>query len=99
MHEAIAKGPSGNLQGSYKFLCLDTGQKIVRKRWTELPMPSHVIDKVNKMGMADGNLTLQFLDRYKEEYVLMMKTIMMLTMGIIKQTTWKQIFLGFSWMQ
>ena len=62
-------GPTGNLQGSYKFLCLDTWRKIVRKRWTELPMPSHIIDKVNKMGLADSNLTLKFLYRHKAEYV------------------------------
>ena len=27
-------------------------------------MPSHIIYRVNKMGLADGNLTLKFLDRH-----------------------------------
>ena len=27
-HEAIAMGPTGNLQGSYKFLCLETRKKF-----------------------------------------------------------------------
>ena len=34
-----------------------------------MPMSSHIIDKVNKMGLADGNVTLKFLDRHKMEYV------------------------------
>ena len=44
---AIALGPTGNLQGAYKFLNLRTGKKITRRNWTKLPMPQEVIDRVN----------------------------------------------------
>jgi hypothetical protein len=33
---AICLGPTGNLQGSYKFLNLRTGQRITRRKWTDL---------------------------------------------------------------
>ena len=42
--DAITLGPTGNLQGGYKFLNLWTGKKITRRNWTHLPMPSEVID-------------------------------------------------------
>jgi hypothetical protein len=41
---AICLGPTGNIQGSYKFLNLRTGQRITRRKWTDLPMPQEVID-------------------------------------------------------
>ena len=41
---AICFGPTGNLQGSYKFLNLVTGKKITRRGFTPLPMPQEVID-------------------------------------------------------
>ena len=31
---AITLGPTGNLQGGYKFLNLRTGKKITRRDWT-----------------------------------------------------------------
>ena len=47
---AIALCPTGNLQGGYHFLNLRTGKGIVRNRWTVLPMPTDVIDRVNHLG-------------------------------------------------
>ena len=44
---AITLGPTGNLQGGYKFLNLRTGKKITRRNWTHLPMPIEVIERVN----------------------------------------------------
>ena len=41
-HEAIAMGPTGNLQVSYKFLCMETGSKIVQ-RWRELPLLASIV--------------------------------------------------------
>ena len=32
----IALGPTGNAQGTYKFLSLTTGQKIKRREWTKM---------------------------------------------------------------
>ena len=37
---AITLGPTGILQGGYKFLNLRTGKKITRRNWTPLPIPS-----------------------------------------------------------
>ena len=51
---AITLGPTGNLQGGYKFLNLRTGKKITRRNWTHLPMPSKVIERINKIGLAQG---------------------------------------------
>ena len=64
-HEAIAMGPTGNLQGSYKFLWTE---KNVRHNWTELSMPSSVLKKVNKIGADDKNQTLKFFDDQEMEY-------------------------------
>jgi hypothetical protein len=51
---AICLGPTGNLQGSYKFLKLRTGRRITRRKWTDLRMPQEVIDRVDELGKADG---------------------------------------------
>jgi hypothetical protein len=44
---AISLGPSRNLQGSFKFMALNTGKKIVHRSWDVIPMPDLVIDRVN----------------------------------------------------
>ena len=38
-HEAIALGPTGNLQGSVKFYCINTGRVLKRHSFTLMPMP------------------------------------------------------------
>ena len=43
---AIVLGPTGNLQGTYKFLSLVTGKKVKRRAFTPYPMPDSVIRKV-----------------------------------------------------
>jgi hypothetical protein len=43
---AIVLGPTGNLQGTYKFLSLVTGKKVKRHAFTPYPMPDLVIRKV-----------------------------------------------------
>eukprot|EP00957_Ditylum_brightwellii_P017274 1301362-Ditylum_brightwellii.AAC.1 len=45
---AIALGPSFNLQGGYKFMSLETGKLIHRRKFTELPMPENVIKQVER---------------------------------------------------
>ena len=63
--EAICMGPTGNIQGSYKFYCLRTRQRIVRRRWTELPMPRRIIDMISQHAIADKtNRNLQFSNRH-----------------------------------
>jgi hypothetical protein len=62
---AICLGPTGNFQGSYKFLNLHTGQRITCRKWTDLrPMPQEVIKRVNELGKANGQPELlTFYDR------------------------------------
>jgi hypothetical protein len=40
----ISLGPSGNIQGGFKFMALNSGKKIVRRSWDVIPMPDLVID-------------------------------------------------------
>jgi hypothetical protein len=51
---AICLGPASNLQGRYHFLHLISGQKITRRRWTELPMPKEVIARIDVLGQTQG---------------------------------------------
>jgi len=59
---AISLGPSGNLQGGYRFMALDTGKKITRRSWDVIPMPDLVIARVNELGRDQPEL-LTFTDR------------------------------------
>ena len=62
---AITLGPRGNLQSSYKVLNLQTGKKITRRNWTDLPMPIEVIKRVNQLGKEQNQPTLlTFQDRH-----------------------------------
>ena len=49
-HEAIALGPSGNIQGTQKVFCLKTGCILKRRKIIPFPMPERVIKKVNDWG-------------------------------------------------
>ena len=52
--EGIALGPTGNLQGSVKFYCLNTGRVLKRQAFNEIPMPKAVIAKVDKIGKKEN---------------------------------------------
>jgi hypothetical protein len=61
---AIALRPTGNTQGGYYFFSLTTGRRLNRNRWTELPMPADIIDRVYTLarrGLAVEGLS--FADR------------------------------------
>ena len=47
---AISLGPTGNIQGTYKFLSLLTRRLIQARSFTPLPMPQDVITVVNEMA-------------------------------------------------
>jgi hypothetical protein len=47
---AISLGSSGNLQGGYKFMALNTRKKITRRSWDVIPMPDMVIPHANALG-------------------------------------------------
>ena len=62
---AIALCPTGNAQGGYFFFSLTTGRVLNRGRWTSLPMPNEVIDRVHRMARQEhGNHGLLFEDRH-----------------------------------
>jgi hypothetical protein len=46
---AISLGPTGNIQGTYKFMSLLTGRLIKARSFTPLPMPEEVIKQVEEM--------------------------------------------------
>jgi hypothetical protein len=61
---AIMLGPTGNLQGTYKFLSLTTGKKGKRHAFTPYPMPDPVIKKVEAYGTSTALPgILNFADR------------------------------------
>ena len=68
-HEAITLGPTGNLQGSVKFYCINTGRVLKHRSFTPMPMPNRVIKQVNKIGEREGQgRTFHFLNRQKQAY-------------------------------
>ena len=62
---AIVLGPTGNLQGTYKFFNLLTGLKIKRRSFTRYPMPDSVIKKVERYAKRrnPGDGDFDFADR------------------------------------
>jgi hypothetical protein len=63
---AIVLRPTGNAQGGYYFLSLLTGQQLNRNRWTELPMPAEVIDRIHALAHRSGadRCGLDFVNRH-----------------------------------
>jgi hypothetical protein len=62
-HEAIALGPTGNLQGTVKFYCIRTGQVLKCRSFTPMPMPDLVIQRVNRIGKREKQgRTFRFLN-------------------------------------
>jgi hypothetical protein len=45
---AISLGATGNAQGTHRFFSLKNGEVIVRRTWTELPIPSEAVDKLQE---------------------------------------------------
>jgi hypothetical protein len=60
---AIALRPTGNAQGGHFFLSLATGRVLNHNRWTALPIPTEVIDRVHFLARHNCSpLGLTFLD-------------------------------------
>jgi hypothetical protein len=59
---AIVLGPTGNQQGTYKFLSLMTGKKIKIQQMTKYPMPDLVVKQVKKLAHRAME-TFNFADR------------------------------------
>ena len=62
---AICMGPTGNIQGSMKFMRVETGKKIFRRIFTRLPMPD-LIEKLAKKDRAENGIN--FRNRQKETF-------------------------------
>jgi hypothetical protein len=60
---AISLGPSGNLQGGFNFMALNTRKKIVCHSWDVIPMPYVVIARVNAL-VSDQPRQMTFTDRH-----------------------------------
>lgn len=66
---AVSLGPTGNLQGTYKFLSLTTGQVIKRRQFKELPMPILVIRQLENWESGRTIGKLAFEDRAGQRYL------------------------------
>jgi hypothetical protein len=65
----ICFGPTRNMQGSYKFMSLSTGKKIIRYKFTEMLMTESVMKQVDKWAKKDHTQNgLTFLNRNGMEY-------------------------------
>ena len=61
---SISLFPYESIQVSYYFYNLNTGKKIHRRQWIELPMTRDVIVRVETMGRKDGQTEMvRFGDR------------------------------------
>jgi hypothetical protein len=61
---AIALRPTGKTQGGYYFYSLGTSRRLNRNRWTQLPMPAEVIDRVHALARrSNASNGLSFADR------------------------------------
>ncbi len=68
-HEAIAVGPTGNLQRSVKFFCLNTGWILKRCSFTLLLMSDRVTRCVNAIGAQEKQeREFRFLNQFREPY-------------------------------
>jgi hypothetical protein len=50
-HKGTALGPMGNLQGSMRFYCLNTGHMLKQCSFMPLPMPDRIIKPINRLGL------------------------------------------------
>ena len=80
---AISLGPSGNLQGGFKFMALNTGKKIVTRSWDVILMPDTVITRVNALGRDQPvqfilpiNVDVQSATSKSQEWTLLTPTIL-----------------------
>jgi hypothetical protein len=64
---AIATKPTGNAQGGHWFYSLTTGRMLDRQKWTPLPMPDDVIERINVLAKA-GQVGMNFTNSRNEEY-------------------------------
>ena len=65
---AICLEPTGNQQGGHYFMTLATGEHLIRRRWTPLPMPWEAQTRVNYFGSKQKMpKSLTFSDQHGRE--------------------------------
>jgi len=52
--DAIALNPTGNTQGSYYFMNLDTGQRMSANKWIPCRLTSHVLSNIERLAEAEN---------------------------------------------
>jgi hypothetical protein len=68
-HEGIALGLTGNLQGSIKIFCLNTGRVLKQWSFMALPMPMRVIKRVDTIGAQEAQgQEFRFLNWNKDAF-------------------------------
>jgi hypothetical protein len=63
----VATKPTDNAQGGHWFYSLTTGRMLDRRRWTPLPMPGDVIDRIHELAKAN-QAGMQFTNMQNEDY-------------------------------
>jgi hypothetical protein len=58
-------GPS-NMQGGHKFLSLETGEILVRRKWTELPVPNDIISRLDELSTNPEDDLERFLNEQED---------------------------------
>jgi len=64
---AINLGPARNLQGTDRFYSLKTGEIVVRRKWTELPVPSDVIERLDDLTLDKSDCEQDLYDNIDQE--------------------------------
>jgi hypothetical protein len=65
---AINLGPTGNIQGTHRFLSLKTGELLARWRWTELPVPSDVVHQLEELAGESEDVLSSLMDIEEDDY-------------------------------
>jgi hypothetical protein len=74
IHEGIALGPTGNLQESVKFYCLNTGHMLKWHSLMPVSMPERVIKQVNTIKAQEKQgCEFCFLNWWQEAFEWMVK--------------------------
>jgi hypothetical protein len=65
---AVNLGPTGNLQGTHPLLTLKTGELLVRRRWTELPVPSDVVYRLEELAGESEDVLSSLMNSEEDDY-------------------------------
>ena len=87
----VCLGPTHNEQGGFKFMSLTTGSAITRYGWDQIPMPSSVIERVNRLGKNQPELFI-FTDKKGRLIGEAGPQEWMVQSNKVKTTTWRAMF-------